>query len=91
MQYEWDEQKRLGNVRKHRIDFQDAVRIFEGGTLLMEDDRLDYGERRFVSLGLLQGRVIVVVHVEQTGVTRIISARKATKYEQRIYLEGIAD
>ena len=33
----------------------------------------------------------VVVHVEQTGVTRIISARKATKYEQRIYLEGIAD
>ena len=57
----------------------------------MEDDRLDYGERRFVSLGLLQRRVIVVVHVEQTGVTRIISARKATKYEQRIYLEGIAD
>ena len=91
MQYEWDEQKRLGNVRKHRIDFQDAVRIFEGDTLLMEDDRLDYGERRFVSLGLLQRRVIVVVHVEQTGVTRIISARKATKYEQRIYLEGIAD
>ena len=91
MQYEWDEQKRLGNVRKHRIDFQDAVRIFEGDTLLMEHDRLDYGERRFVSLGLLQRRVIVVVHVEQTGVTRIISARKATKYEQRIYLEGIAD
>ena len=48
MQYEWDEQKRLGNVRKHGIDFQDAVRIFEGGTLLMEDDRLDYGEHRFV-------------------------------------------
>ena len=91
MQYEWDEQKRLSNVRKHRIDFQDAVRIFEGDTLLMEDDRLDYGERRFVSLVLLQRRVIVVVHVEQTGVTRIISARKATKYEQRIYLEGIAD
>jgi uncharacterized DUF497 family protein len=91
MQYEWNEQKRLSNVRKHGIDFQDAVRIFEGDTLLMEDDRLDYGEHRFVSLGLLQGRVIVVVHVEQTGVTRIISARKATKYEQRIYLEGIAD
>jgi uncharacterized DUF497 family protein len=91
MQYEWNEQKRLSNVRKHGIDFQDAVRIFEGDTLLMEDDRLDYGEHRFVSLGLLQGRVIVVVHVEQTGVTRIISARKATKYEQRIYLQGIAD
>lgn len=85
------QQKRLSNVRKHGIDFQDAVQIFEGDTLLKEDDRLDYGERRFVSLGLLQGRVIVVVHVEQTGVARIISARKATKYEQRIYLEGIAD
>ena len=55
------------------------------------DDRFDYGERRFVSLGLLQGRVIVIVHTEQAGVTRVISARKATKYEQRLYFQGIAD
>ena len=91
MQYEWDEQKRLSNVRKHGIDFRDAVEIFEGDTLLMEDDRFDYGERRFVSLGLLRGHVIVVVHTEQAGVTHMISARKATKYEQRIYFQGIAD
>lgn len=57
----------------------------------MEDDRFDYGERRFVSLGLLQGRVIVVVHTEQDQVTRIISARKATKYEQSIYFQRIAN
>ena len=91
MQYEWDEQKRLSNARKHGIDFRDAVEIFAGDTVLMEDDRFDYGERRFVSLGLLQGRVIVVVHTMQAGVARIISARKATRYEQRNYFQGIAD
>ena len=91
MQYEWDEQKRLSNASKHGIDFRDAVEIFAGDTVLMEDDRFDYGERRFVSLGLFQERVIVVVHVEQGGVTRIISARKATKHEQSIYFRGIAD
>jgi uncharacterized DUF497 family protein len=58
---------------------------------MMEDDRFDYGERRFVSLGLLRGRVIAVMHTEHRGVTRIISARKATKYEQRIYFERITD
>jgi len=91
MQYEWDEQKRLSNVRKHGIDFRDAVEIFEGDTLLMEDDRFDTGERRFVSPGLLRGRVIVVVHTEQADVMHMISARKATKYEQGIYFQGIAD
>lgn len=59
--------------------------------VLMEDDRFDYGERRFVSLGLLRGRVIVVVHTELSDVTRIISARKATKYEQSIYFQAIAN
>ena len=91
MQYEWDEQKRLSNARKHGLDFGDAVEIFAGDTVLMEDGRADYGERRFVSLGLLQGRVIVVVHTKQAGVTRLISARKATKYEQRIYFQEVTD
>lgn len=91
MQYEWDEQKRLSNGRKHGIDFRDAVMIFAGDTVLMEDDRVDYGEQRFVALRLLQGRVIVVVHTEQGGMTRIISARKATRYEQSIYFQAITN
>ena len=91
MHYEWDEQKRLSNARKHGIDFQDAIAIFAGDTVLMADDRFDYGERRFVSLGLLQGRVIVVAHTERGQVTRIISARKATRYEQSIYFQRIAN
>jgi len=91
MKFEWDEQKRITNARKHGIDFHDAIEIFAGDTVMMEDDRFDYGERRFVSLGLLRGRVITVVHTEHEGVMRIISARKATKYEQRIYFERITD
>lgn len=91
MPYEWDEAKRLSNVRKHGIDFKDAIDIFEYDTLLMEDDCFDYRERRFLSIGLLRGYVIVVVHTEMAGVTRIISARKATKYEQRIYFERVID
>jgi uncharacterized protein len=91
MQSEWDEQQRLSNVRKHGIDFRDAVEIFEGDTLLMEDGRFDYGGRRFVSLGLLRGRVIVVVHTEQAGMAHVISAREVTRYGQRIYFQGIAD
>jgi uncharacterized DUF497 family protein len=91
MRYEWDEQKRLSNARKHGIDFRDTIQIFDGDTVLMEDDRFDYGEQRFISLGLLQGRVIVVAHTEQGGVTRIISARKATNYEQEVYIRTIAD
>lgn len=91
MKFEWDEQKRITNAHKHGIDFRDAVEIFTGDTVMMEDDRFDYVERRLVSLGLLRGRVIAVVHTEHESVIRIISARKATKYEQRIYFEGIAD
>jgi uncharacterized protein len=50
MQNDWDERKRLSNARKHGIDFRDAVEIFDGDTVTMEDNRLDLGERRFVSL-----------------------------------------
>ncbi len=90
MQFEWDEDKRLANVHKHAIDFQDAIAIFDGDIVIVEDDRFDYGEQRFITLGLLKGRVIAVVHTERGDVTRIISARKATQYEQITYFEQIA-
>lgn len=54
MKYEWDEQKRISNARKHGIDFRDVIAIFAGDTVLIEDERFDYGETRFVSLGLLR-------------------------------------
>ena len=91
MEFEWDENKRKANIRKHGIDFVDIPVVFDGETVTIEDDRFAYGEQRFVTLGLLQGRVVAVVHTERADHIRIISARKATKYEQRSYFEQIAN
>jgi uncharacterized protein len=91
MEYEWDETKRFANLRKHGIDFTDVPVVFDGDIVTVEDDRHSYGEQRFVSFGVLKGRVIAVVHVERENCTRIISARKATKYEQRTYFEQLSN
>jgi uncharacterized protein len=91
MAYEWDEAKRLANLDKHGIDFLDIPDVFEGDIVTLADDRHSYGEQRFITFGLLQGRVIAVVHTERNDSTRIISARKATKYEQRTYFTEISD
>ncbi len=89
-EFDWDEDKQLTNVRDHTIDFEDATTIFDGDIVTVEDDRFDYGEQRFITLGLLKGRVIAVVHTERDTITRIISARKATKYERITYFKQIA-
>ena len=89
MGFEWDEAKRLVNLDKHGIDFIDVPEVFEGDIVTLEDDRYSYGEQRFVTFGLLQGRV--VVHTDRGESIRIISARKATKNEQRSYFQELAD
>ncbi len=91
MEYQWDETKRLTNLRKHGIDFIDVPAVFDGGILTVEDDRYSYGEQRFVTFGLLLGRVIAVVHTESEDCIRIISARKVTKYEQQTYFEQLSN
>ena len=55
MRFEWDEAKRLQNLKDHGIDFVDAHKVFAGPTFTFEDDRLRYQEQRFVTLGLLNG------------------------------------
>jgi uncharacterized DUF497 family protein len=82
MRFAWDEDKRLTNIRKHSIDFFGVETVFDGYTVTMEDDRLPYDAQRFVTFGLLQGRVVAVVHTERDDTIRIISIRKATRYEQ---------
>jgi uncharacterized protein len=89
--FAWDEGKRLANLRKHGIDFRDAPKIFRGFTLTAEDDRDSYGERRFLTLGLLEDQVVSVAHTEQDEDIRIISIRKATKHEARFYFSQITD
>jgi len=91
IRFEWNDEKRKSNIRKHGIDFVDAAKIIEGAILTMEDNRFDYGETRYISLGLLEGRVIVVAHTESDDVIGIISARKATKYEEAIYFDQVGD
>jgi len=91
VRFEWDEAKRRANIRKHGIDFVDSEEVFGGVTVTIEDTRFDYGETRFVTLGLLKGRVVVVIHTEQDDVIRIISVRKATKNEEKKYFQQIAD
>jgi uncharacterized protein len=60
----WDEPKRRLNLRKHGFDFVDAELMFDAVTYTYEDDRLAYGEQRFVTLGLLRDTVVSVVHTE---------------------------
>ena len=85
----WDEAKRRMNLRKHGIDFADAGKIFRGLTLTDEDDREAYGERRFLTLGLLKDQVVSVTHTEHGEEIRIISIRKATNHEARHYFSQI--
>ena len=88
---DWNEAKRQANVRKHGIDFGDLAATFDGYTLTVEDDRFDYGERRYVTFGLLEGRVVSIVHAEEEDLIRIIPARKATKNEADAYFSKIVD
>lgn len=87
--FAWDEAKRLANLKKHGIDFTDADTILRGLTFTAEDDREAYGERRFLTLGLLEDQVVSVAHTEQGDEIRIISIRKATKHEARFYFSQI--
>ncbi len=89
--FEWDETKRQTNIRKHGIDFVDVPAIFDGLTVTIEDTRHDYGEARFITLGLLRSHVIVAVHTERAENIRFISARKATRYESELYFKQIAN
>lgn len=84
MQFEWDEAKNLENIRKHQIDFTDVPEMFESQMLIELDDRIDYGEDRWIGIGFLRNGVAVVVWAErQHNLIRIISARRANRYERK--------
>ncbi|MEN8216135.1 MAG: BrnT family toxin [Pseudomonadota bacterium] len=91
MKLEWDEKKRLSNLQKHKMDFIGAEEIFDGYTVTFEDDRVSYGEQRFITFGRLQSRVVAVVHTERDDNIRLISIRKATKHEERSYYSTITN
>ena len=89
MRFTWDPRKRRSNLKTHRIDFVDAEKVFAGPTFTFEDDRFAYGERRFVTLGLLKGIPVSIVPAENEDEIRVISFRKATPNEAAILFDNI--
>jgi uncharacterized DUF497 family protein len=85
--YGWDAEKSERNFEKHGLSFEDAEKVFSGPCVTFVDDRFDYEETRLITLGILEGWVIV--HTSREESTRIISMRKANAREQKIYQERL--
>lgn len=88
MAYQWNKDKAAANLRKHSIDFADAVSVFSDDlAITIPDERFD--EERFVTIGIdALGRVLVVVYTLRDDEIRLISARQATWQERQQYEEG---
>ena len=88
MAYQWDKNKAETNLRKHGINFADAVSIFSDDlSITLPDQRFD--EERFITIGLdAFGRVLVIVYAWRGQTIRLISARPATRQERKQYEEG---
>ena len=92
MKFEWDQQKNQANVAKHELDFADAPRVFKLPLRISLDERQDYGEDRWIGIGILDGRFVVVVFTEpDEQAIRIISLRKALPYERKCYEQYLKD
>ena len=88
MEFGWDENKNEQNKEKHGLAFEEAKTIFEGRVFSVVDRRKEYGEIREISIGALNGIVmVVVVHTQRSRKIRIISARLAKTKERRMYNE----
>ena len=91
MQFEWDEAKNLENIGKHKIDFADVPQMFDSPMLVELDERFDYSEDRWIGIGFLGNGVAVVVWTERQGnLIRIISARRANRYERQRFEQYLA-
>ncbi|MBN3893391.1 MAG: BrnT family toxin [Nostoc sp. JL31] len=88
MAYQWDRDKAAANLRKHGVDFADAVTVFSDDlAITITDERFD--KERFITIGIdAFSRVLVVVYTWRNDEIRLISARKATRYEQKQYEDG---
>jgi uncharacterized protein len=86
VEFEWDEGKAAANLRKHGISFFEAISAFRD-LFAAEylDGRKDYGEDRFILIGMAGGQLLTVAFTERADRVRIISARRSTKYEEELY------
>lgn len=81
----FDTAKRDKTLAERGIDFMDAALVFEGRHFTLADDRREYGEARFITVGLLHQRMVVMVWTPRGEARRIISMRKANEREQDRY------
>jgi uncharacterized DUF497 family protein len=90
MPFEWDDAKDRSNRAKHRIDFDEAIHIFDGPVLEIVDARRDYGEARILAIGIAYRREISLVYTWRGSNRRIITARRAHASERRAYRQAFA-
>jgi uncharacterized DUF497 family protein len=85
-EFEWDADKEAANLQKHEVSFTQAAAAFmDPFAVDWVDEREDYDEERVILLGMTDGSVLTVVYTDRDTRIRIISARRASKYEQQIY------
>ena len=85
MVVEFDAARRDATLEVRGLDMARAGEVFAGATLTVEDDRRDYGEDRFITIGFLDDRMVILVRTPRIGARRIISMRKANEREQALY------
>lgn len=91
MSHTWDPKKNRGNIARHGIAFEDAVKIFDGPTLERVDDRFEYPEVRVYAIGIVNRIEITVIFTDVSPTERrIISAWKAERHEREAYWENFS-
>ena len=90
LRFEWDEEKGKANLKKHRIDFDEAATVFNDPfSITIHDPDHSADEQRYIDIGSsAAGRVLVVVYTERGSKIRIVSCRKATSTERKLYEEN---
>ena len=89
--FEWDLAKAESNLRKHRVSFEIAARVFADPFAMVQQDRIENGEHRWQTLGFVEGQLLLLVAhtvrdgADGTGLIRIISARRAEPKERKRY------
>lgn len=88
--FEWHEEKAIENLEKHKVGFEEAKTVFNDPFLMTFNDHEHSSiEQRYVNIGISsKGQTLIVIHTEREGTIRIISCRRATKNERRMYEEG---
>ena len=85
MKIEFDPAKRRSTLEERELDMAQAAEVFADDHLTVEDDRFDYGEPRFITIGFLSERMVILVWTPRGEAYRIISMRKANDREQKAY------